>query len=54
MNDVVNHINREVGKNNNMSEEQIDEAIVQHQEGLTYINGMLYDELYHRGVISQF
>jgi hypothetical protein len=54
MNDVVNHINREVGKNNNMSEDQINEAIDQHQEGLTYINGMLYDELYHRGVISQF
>jgi hypothetical protein len=52
MNGVVNYINREVGKSNNMSDEQIDEAIVAHQEGLTYINGMLYDELVHRGVIA--
>ena len=52
MNGVVNYVNREVGKTNNLTESQIDEAIIQHQEGLTYINGMLYDELVHRGVIS--
>lgn len=52
MNHVVNYINREVGKSNNLTEEQIDEAILQHQEGLTYINGMLYDELVHRGIIA--
>ena len=52
MNHVVNYINREVGKSNNLTDEQIDEAILQHQEGLTYINGMLYDELVHRGIIA--
>lgn len=53
MNGVVNYVNREVGKTNNLTESQIDEAIVNHQEGLTYINGMLYDELVQRGVIVQ-
>jgi hypothetical protein len=54
MNDVVNHINRELGKSNNLTDSQIDEAITNHQEGLSYINGILYDELYQRGVISQY
>ena len=53
MNGVVNYVNREVGKTNNLTESQIEEAIVNHQEGLTYINGMLYDELVQRGVIVQ-
>jgi hypothetical protein len=52
MNGVVNYINREVGRTNNLTEQQIDEAIIQHQEGLTYINGMLYDELVQRGIIA--
>lgn len=54
MNGVVNYVNREVGKTNNLTESQIDEAIFNHQEGLTYINGMLYDELFQRGVIVQY
>lgn len=54
MNGVVNYVNREVGKTNNLTESQINEAIINHQEGLTYINGMLYDELVQRGVIVQY
>jgi len=52
MNDVVNHINRQVGEANNLSDSQIDEAIMQHQDSLTHINGLLYDELLSHGVIS--
>lgn len=54
MNDVVNHINRQVGQANNLSDSQIDEAIVQHQDSLSQINEMIYDELFQRGVISQY
>jgi len=54
MNDVVNHINRQVGQANNLSDSQIDEAIMQHQDSLSQINGILYDELLQRGVISQY
>lgn len=54
MNDVVNHINRQVGQANNLSDSQIDEAIMQHQDSLSQINGILYDELFQRGVISQY
>lgn len=54
MNDVVNHINRQVGQANNLSDSQIDEAIMQHQDSLSQINGILYDELFQRGVICQY
>lgn len=54
MNDVVNHINRQVGQANNLSDSQIDEAIGQHQDSLNQINEMIYDELFQRGVISQY
>lgn len=54
MNDVVNHINRQVGQANNLSDSQIDEAIMQHQDSLSQINEMIYDELFQRGVISQY
>ena len=54
MNDVVNHINRQVGQANNLTDSQIEEALVNHQEGLTYINTMLYDELVKAGVVVQY
>lgn len=54
MNDVVNHINRQFGQANNLSDSQIDEAIMQHQDSLSQINGILYDELFQRGVICQY
>lgn len=52
MNDVVNHLNRQVGQSQNLSDLEIDQAISQHQEALTHINGLLYDELYDRRVIN--
>ena len=54
MNDVVNHINRQFGQANNLSDSQIDEAIMQHQDSLSQINGILYDELFQHGVICQY
>jgi hypothetical protein len=52
MNEVVNHFNRQIGKDNNLSDSQIDEIIMNHQETLSYINGMLYEELVNHGVIN--
>jgi hypothetical protein len=52
MNDVVNHLNRQIGQANNLTDNQIEEAILQHQESLTFINGVIYDELVKHGVIS--
>jgi hypothetical protein len=52
MNDVVNHLNRQVGQSQNLSDLEIDQAIENHQEALTHINGLLYDELYNRRVIA--
>lgn len=51
MNDVVNHINEQIGQSQNLTAEQIKQAIDHHQESLTHVNSILYDELFKRGVI---
>lgn len=52
MNDIVNHVNEQIGQSQNLSPEQIKEALDAHQETLTRVNGILYDELHKRGVIN--
>jgi hypothetical protein len=49
--DVVNHINEQVGRSQNLSDEQIKQAMDSHQENLLVVNSILYDELHKRGII---
>jgi hypothetical protein len=52
MNDVVNHINEQIGKSQNLTDDQIREALKLHQESLSHVNSILYDELDKRGLIA--
>lgn len=51
MNNVVNQLNRQFGESQNLTYSQIEEALQQHQDQLTQINGIIYDELKQHGVI---
>jgi hypothetical protein len=50
--DIVNHLNEQIGKSQNLSDEEIQKIIESHQENLLVVNSVLYDELFKRGVIA--
>jgi hypothetical protein len=50
--DIVNHLNEQIGKSQNLSDQEIQKIIESHQENLLVVNSVLYDELFKRGVIS--
>jgi hypothetical protein len=50
--DIVNHLNEQIGKSQNLSDQEIQKIIESHQENLLVVNSVLYDELFKRGVIA--
>lgn len=51
MTDTVNNLNRQVGLQQGIDPNEIERAILEHQNQLIYVNSMLYDALLQNQVI---
>jgi hypothetical protein len=52
MSNVVLDMNREMGQQQGIPEQQIDNTLAQMKTELDRVNGMLFDALYEHGVIN--
>lgn len=51
MSDMIEEMNKQIAKQQNMPESEIEKVIGQSRPQLDYVNGMLYDMLVQNGVI---
>ncbi len=51
MTNVINDLNRQMAEQNQIPASEIQEAIMQHQEQLMFVNSILYDALVSNNLI---